>query len=255
MDDIVNLLLNHFQLFLLVMVRTSGIFVFSPFFSSQNVPNTAKIGLTLAISLFITLMLKNTVNYDLLPLTIVIFKELLVGIIIGFISYAFFSAFYVLGQIIDMHIGLGMANVIDPQNRIQIPLMGNFYYILAFLLFLCINGHHKIILALKESYDFIPINSFKYNESIMNLVIDILIKSFEIGTKLSLPIVVVILLSDIILGILSKTIPQLNMFVVGLPFKILLGLMILLVGMPIFFNTMDGILELIINYVYRFIKT
>lgn len=255
MGDIISLITNQFQLFLLVLVRTSGIFIFSPFFSSQNVPSIAKIGLTLAISILISMTITSPVDYSLLPLALVIFKELLVGIIIGFISYAFFSAFYVMGQIIDMKIGFGMANVIDPQNRVQIPLLGNFYYIFSFIIFLGINGHHRIILALRDSYSYIPINSFNYTESTKTLIIDILAKSFEIGLKLSLPIVVVIFLADIILGILSKTIPQLNFFVVGMPFKILIGLVLILVGIPIFFNSMDGILDLIINYIYKFIET
>ncbi|NLY86725.1 MAG: flagellar type III secretion system protein FliR [Tissierellia bacterium] len=255
MGDIISLITNQFQLFLLVLVRTSGIFIFSPFFSSQNVPSIAKIGLTLAISILISMTITSPVDYSLLPLALVIFKELLVGIIIGFISYAFFSAFYVMGQIIDMKIGFGMANVIDPQNRVQIPLLGNFYYIFSFIIFLGINGHHRIILALRDSYSYIPINSFNYTESTKTLIIDILAKSFEIGLKLSLPIVVVIFLADIILGILSKTIPQLNVFVVGMPFKILIGLVLILVGIPIFFNSIDGILDLIINYIYKFIET
>jgi len=255
MEEIIDLIFNQFQLFLLVVVRTSGIFVFSPFFSSQNVPNVAKIGLTLSISIIISMTLTSPVDYSILPLTIVIFKELLVGIIIGFISYAFFSAFYVMGQIIDMKIGFGMANVIDPQNRIQIPLMGNFYYIFSFIILLGINGHHRIILALKESYNYIPINGFKYTEGSMAIIIDTLAKAFELGLKLSMPIVVIIFLTDIILGILSKTIPQLNVFVVGMPFKILIGLLLILVGMPIFFNSMDSIFDLIINNMYKFIKT
>ena len=160
-----------------------------------------------------------------------------------------------MGQIIDMKIGFGMANVIDPQNRVQIPLLGNFYYIFSFIIFLGINGHHRIILALRDSYSYITINSFNYTESTKTLIIDILAKSFEIGLKLSLPIVVVIFLADIILGILSKTIPQLNVFVVGMPFKILIGLVLILVGIPIFFNSIDGILDLIINYIYKFIET
>ena len=209
----------------------------------------------MAISILISLTLSNPIDLKLLPLIIVIFKELLVGIIIGYISYAFFSAFYVMGQIIDMKIGFGMANVIDPQNRVQIPLMGNFYYILSFLVFLGLNGHHRIILALKDSYNYIPINSFSYSETMMNLVIDILTKSFEIGLKLSMPIIVVIFISDIVLGILSKTIPQLNVFVVGMPFKILVGLVFILVGIPIFFNSIDGMLDLIVNYIYKLIKT
>ncbi|NLK43708.1 MAG: flagellar biosynthetic protein FliR, partial [Tissierellia bacterium] len=78
MEEILSLISNQFQLFLLVVVRTSGIFVFSPFFSSQNVPNTAKIGLTLSISILISMTITSPVDYSILPLTIAIFKELLV---------------------------------------------------------------------------------------------------------------------------------------------------------------------------------
>src|SRR5690606_36493796 len=129
MDEVIYLITSQFQLFLLVIVRTSGIFVFSPFFSSQNVPNIAKIGLTLSRSILVSMTLTNTLDFSNTTLLIVVFKELIVGVIIGYISYAFFTAFYVMGQILDMKIGFGMVNVIDPQNKVQIPLMGNFYYI------------------------------------------------------------------------------------------------------------------------------
>lgn len=208
MEGIMDLIFSQYQLFLLVMVRTSGIFIFSPFFSSQNIPNIMKIGLTFSLSLLISTTLSYTVDFTNEMLILILFKELMVGIIIGFISYAFFSTFYVMGQIIDMKIGFGMVNVIDPQNRVQVPLMGNFYYILVFLLMLGINGHHQIILALIDSYKFLPIGSFKYTGDTMNLLINTLVKSFEIGFKLSTPIVAIIFITDIILGIISKPYPK-----------------------------------------------
>ena len=255
MNIIMDLLFSQYQLFLLVFIRTSGIFIFSPFFSSQNIPNIMKIGLSFSISLIITssLQISSVSSNEILILLII--KELLVGIIIGFISYAFFSAFYVMGQIIDMKIGFGMVNVIDPQNRIQVPLMGNFYYILSFLLLMSINGHHLIISALVDSYKFLPIGGFKYTGETVNILINILSKSFEIGFKLSTPIVAIIFLTDVVLGIISKTIPQMNVFVVGMPLKVLIGLIIIIISMPIFFTAASGIFDLIINDIYKFIKT
>ncbi|MDR7856254.1 flagellar biosynthetic protein FliR [Tissierella sp.] len=254
MEEIIDLLLNEFQLFLLVMVRTSGIFIFSPFFSSQNIPNTMKIGLTLSISLLISLVLPSSYDFTNDMLVLILVKELIIGIIIGYISYAFFSAFYVMGQIGDMKIGFGMANVIDPQNKVQVPLMGNFYYIISFLLLLGINGHHIIITALVDSYTFLPIGSFQYTGDVINILINTLVKSFEIGFKLSTPIVAIIFLTDVILGIISKTIPQMNVFVVGMPLKVMIGLLIILISMPVFFNAAQGIFDIITNDIYNFLK-
>ncbi|MBU5314242.1 flagellar type III secretion system protein FliR [Tissierella carlieri] len=255
MDAVMELIFSKYQLFLLVMVRTSGIFIFSPFFSSQNIPNIMKIGLSFSVSLLITSTLSISPDFSNEILILLILKELMVGVIIGFISYAFFSAFYVMGQIVDMKIGFGMANVIDPQNRIQVPLMGNFYYILSFLLLMSFNGHHLIISALVDSYKFLPIGGFKYTGDTMNLLINSLSKSFEIGFKLSTPIVAIIFLTDVVLGIISKTIPQMNVFVVGMPLKVLIGLLIILISMPIFFTVINGIFDLIVNDIYKFIKT
>lgn len=255
MDSIINLIFGQYQLFLLVMVRTSGIFIFSPFFSSQNIPNIMKVGLSFSVSLLIASILPTSTDLNNEILLLLIIKELMVGIIIGFISYAFFSTFYVMGQIVDMKIGFGMANVIDPQNKTQVPLMGNFYYILSFLLLLSINGHHFIISALVDSYKFLPIGAFKYTGDTINIIVNTLSKTFEIGFKLSTPIVAIIFLTDIILGIISKTIPQMNVFVVGMPLKVLIGLLIILISMPIFFTAINSIFDLMINDIYKFIKT
>lgn len=254
MEEVFGIIFNRYDLFLLVFIRTSGIFVFSPFFSSQNIPNTMKIGLTLGISYLLSLTLPVTLPLTNQILIIAILKELMVGIIIGFISYGFFSAFYVMGQIIDMKIGFGMVNVVDPQNRVQVPLMGNFYYILSFLLLLSINGHHIIIKALVDSYDTIPIASFTYGADTLNVILGSIVKSFEIGFKLSTPIVAIIFLTDIVLGIMSKTIPQMNVFMVGMPLKVFIGLIIIIITMPLFFNAMEGIFNFIVNDIYKFIN-
>ncbi len=254
MDNIVDLIFGQYQIFLLVMVRTSGIFIFSPFFSAQNIPNIMKIGLTFSVSLLISSILPVLPNLTNQILLIIIFKEFMIGVIIGFISYAFFSSFYVMGQIIDMKIGFGMVNVVDPQSKVQVPLMGNFYYILAFLLLLSFDGHHFIISGLLDSYESIPIGAFKYSEETINLLVGSLSKSFEIGFKLSAPIVAIIFLTDIVLGIMSKTIPQMNVFVVGMPLKVLVGMFIVLVSMPIFYSAVNGIFNVMIDEIYKFIN-
>src|SRR5690606_15232585 len=234
MNTFIEVIINKYELFLIVFVRCSGIFLVSPFFSSQNIPNRFKVGLTFFLSIILTSTLQISVSDLEIPMIVLIFKELLVGSIIGFISYIFFSSFYVMGQIVDMNIGFGMINVVDPQNRIQVPLMGNFYYILAFLLLLTIDGHHTIINSIVDSYEFIPIGAFKITENIAYFIINLISKMFILGFRLSMPVFFTIFLLDILLGILVRTIPQMNVFVVGLPFKIFVGIIIILLSLPVF---------------------
>lgn len=250
-----ELLFNKYELFLLILIRTSGIFLISPFFSSQNVPNTMKIGFSIILSGLITLTLDIDMNYTEIAFVVLIIKELMVGFAIGFISYAFFTTFYVMGQIIDMKIGFGMINVVDPQHRVQVPLMGNFYYILAFLLLLSFDGHYMIINALVDSYEFIPIGKFVIKEKSAFIMIDVLAKSFETGFKLSAPIIIIIFLTDLLLGILSRTMPQMNVFVVGMPLEILIGLIIIGVSIPIFYSIATGVFNQTVDIIYKFLRT
>ncbi len=255
MNTFIEVIINKYELFLIVFVRCSGIFLVSPFFSSQNIPNRFKVGLIFFLSIILTSTLQISVSDLEIPMIVLIFKELLVGSIIGFISYIFFSSFYVMGQIVDMNIGFGMINVVDPQNRIQVPLMGNFYYILAFLLLLTIDGHHTIINSIVDSYEFIPIGAFKITENIAYFIINLISKMFILGFRLSMPVFFTMFLLDILLGILVRTIPQMNIFVVGLPLKIFIGIIAILISIPVFNGIVsNSFKELIedINILLRF---
>ncbi len=254
MEGVLNEIFSMYEIFLLVFVRTSGIFIFSPLFSSQNVLNIAKIGFTFALSILITLSFPGGIDLSGEILFILIFKELLIGVILGFISYIFFSSFYTMGQLIDMKIGFGMANVVDPQSKAQVPLSGNFYYIIALLLLLLMDGHHLIITALKDSYLAIPLGSFTYDIDTLKVIISGMVQSFEIAFKLSTPIIAIIFLTDLVLGVLARTIPQMNVFVVGMPLKLLIGLLFISVGFPLFFSGVDSIMDMIVTHTYEFLK-
>lgn len=255
MGNIFQLLFNKYEIFLLVLVRVSGIFVISPFFSSQNIPNTIKIGFSFILSILISLTLDINIALVESVFVPIVIKELMVGLIIGFISYMYFTIFYIMGQLIDMKIGFGMVNVMDPQHRVQVPLMGNFYYILAFLILFSINGHHTVVNAVVDSYEFLPIGEFSFRKDTAFFLINILSKTFVTGFKLAAPIITIIFLIDLLLGILARTIPQMNVFVVGMPLKILIGMLIVVVSIPIFYTMTTGIFNDTINEIYYFIKS
>lgn len=235
MDAIIDIILNKYQIFLLIFVRSTGIFVITPIFSRKNIPNTIKIG----FAFFLSLIIFTTVDYDTLAfnelsMVLLIIKEFSVGLIIGFISYVFFTSMYVAGQIIDMQIGFGMVNVLDPQHNVQLPVTGNFYYIVAILIFLISNGHHLLIRGLVDSYKLIPIGHFAFSNDLVNQMISIFSQVFIIGFKIASPILATIFLANALLGILARTMPQMNVFVVGMPLKVTIGLLVLFFTMPVF---------------------
>lgn len=255
MNEIIDIILNSYQIFLLIFVRATGIFVIAPIFSRQNVPNTLKIG----FAFFITLIIYNLISYDIviysdLNMVLLIIKEFAVGLIIGFIAYAFFTSLFVAGQIIDAQTGFGMVNVLDPQHNVQIPIMGNFYYTLAVLVFLLVNGHHTIVRALVDSYQLIPIGEFAFNDYIVDQMIGIIGQVFVIGVKLAAPIIVTIFLANVLLGILARTVPQMNVFVVGMPFKIIVGLVVLFFTLPLVPTIFKHIYDNIFIEIYTFMK-
>ena len=148
------------DILLLVFVRFLGLFVTSPVFGGRNVPNYSKIGFSLIISTLLLSVKQNiTVSYDnhVIGYALLIMKELIIGMLLGFVVYLILSVFYLAGQLIDYQIGFTMVSVMDPLSQIQVPVTGNFYYLLVLILFLIRNGHHKLIQALFYSYDVLPI--------------------------------------------------------------------------------------------------
>ena len=252
-----GLIINGFDMFLLVFVRMTGLFVVAPIFGRKNIPTYFKIG----FSFFIALILVNTTavqvaQYDdnLLSYALLIAKEFIVGLSIGFVAYLVFTAIYIAGEVIDMLIGFGIVNVLDPVSNIQVPVTSNVYFIISMLLFLSINGHHILIKSLYESFGELPIGSAVFNTGLVKGLIDLFGTVFATGIKIAGPILATILITDIALGTISKMVPQINIFVIGMPLKIGIGIIILIITMPMFFAVMETIFRLMDTGVLDYIK-
>ncbi|NLM14026.1 MAG: flagellar type III secretion system protein FliR [Epulopiscium sp.] len=246
MDFLISNVFLRIDIVLLVFVRFLGFFVTSPIFGGDNAPIYSKIGFSFIVStILISTMPTMTVNYEdhILGYTILILKELTVGAIFGFLVYLILSIFYLAGQLIDYQIGFSMISVLDPLSNIQVPITGNLYYFMILTVLLITNGHHKIIQALCYSYQVLPIGEAVFNNELVGNYIIILSDIFLIAIKVASPIIGAILILDFALGILARTAPQMNMFVVGLPLKLILGITCLIVVMPLF--------TMIYNYVAK----
>lgn len=249
--------LNRIDIFLLVFVRMTGLFVIAPVFGRRNIPTYFKIGfsLFLAIIMMNTIKTQNISQYDnIYSYGFLIIKEFLVGIVIGYVSYLFFTSIYLAGQFIDMQIGFGMVSVLDPVSNIQIPVTANFYSIISTLIFLMINGHHSLINALFESFNILPLGSAVFDTRLLNDLTSMFGNMFVVGFKISAPIIASILIADVLMGVIAKTMPQMNFFVVGMPLKIIFGITILMFTVQAFSSYVDYIINDMNEGMFTFIK-
>jgi len=247
-------LFGAWDVFLLVFVRLTGIFVMSPLFGRRNIPAMSKIGFAFVMSILVVQGVKMP---DLAPWNsllgwiILLAKEFLTGLMLGFLAYAVFSSMYVAGQLIDMRIGFGMVNVFDPVSNVQIPITANFYIILITLFMLVTDGHHLMLISLSESFAKLPIGEVSFTAPLIDQMVRLMGTIFEIGFKIAAPITVSILVTDMALGIISKSVPQMNVFMLGMPVKILLGLLMIYITMTSF----HGLLDYLMGGTYREMET
>ena len=143
------------------------------------------------------------------------------------------------GHILDVQIGFGMVNVFDPQFGQQIPLLGNFKYILALMVFLATNGHHILLSALVASFKLVPVTGVVFPTSLAGFILDMVSGAFAIAFKISLPVLVSLVLADVAFGILARTMPQMNIFVVGIPAKLIIGIFALMMALPFYIAMLE----------------
>lgn len=251
------LFLDKITIFMLVLLRCTGLFVIAPIFGRRSIPQYFKIG----FSFFIALVIFNTQANESLGEISSIWvyagiaaKEFLVGITIGYVGFLVFSGIYVAGQFIDMQIGFGIVNVLDPVSNTQVPITANFYYTITMLIFMVMDGHHLLIRALVQSYNLVPIDSANFNSALMNDVLRVFGNIFVIALKIAAPVIAAVFITDISLGIITKTVPQLNIFVVGMPLKIAMGLLLMVITIPVFSILVNTMIKGVDAEMFRFLS-
>ena len=234
--DIITFIETHLGFFLLVFARISAIFSSAPFFGSRNVPVYVKAAFSLLLTYITVPIIPNpaAVPDAFLPYLVLLVSELLVGLIIGFAASLVFYGVQMAGQLLDMQIGFGIVNIFDPLSGQQMPLIGNFKYILALIVFLTTNSHHLFITALVSSFKLIPPAGIVFSNSVTGIIVDMVSGLFVVAIKICLPVLIAIILTDIALGILARTMPQMNIFIVGIPGKIMVGMFVLTLALPFY---------------------
>lgn len=245
----------NFLAFLYIFFRCIGFLIITPIFGRREIPTQVKIGLAAMLS-FIVYPVIDNVNFELSirNMVLITIRETTVGLAMGYVCLLMFSALYVAGEMIDMQMGFSMVNVIDPQSNSQVPLMGNFYYILAILIFLTANGHHVLISAIIKSYQILPLNTANFSEGFFNAVLGCFLQMFVLGIRIGLPVISVVLIVDIALGVIARTVPQMNVFIVGLPLKIAAGTLGMIMVMPMYLFALDVLFNGMYDNLYTLLK-
>ena len=235
MPDII-LLQEGLRLFLLVLTRIGAMITAAPFWSSRVIPMQVKIYFTILTSAALLPLIWESVpsvSSGLSLYILMVIRETVLGLILGIASILLFNAIQVAGQIIDTQMGFGMVNVLDPQSGTQMPMMGNFYYLIALLLFILSDGHHYLLTALTHSFILVPPGTlipFPIHmwQDLAGLFGQILIFALQIA----LPVAGVLFLADIALGIIARTVPQMNVLFWGYQLRSWLELLLFLLYSP-----------------------
>lgn len=242
-----TLVVNYAEVFTLVLIRMSGFFLMTPFLGGRNVPAMVKIGLIFTLTILVTPVVATSelvAQYQGIAfanLFLIVIKELMVGLTLGLIAAFVFAAVQVGGMFIDMQMGLAMANVFDPATGASTPITGQIKYALTMLLFLGLDGHHGLLTAILQSYTFIPAGGFQITGELTQVVLQTFSMMFVLGIKIAMPVVAALFLTDVGLAILSRAVPQMNVFVVGMPLKIGVGLIMIVLAMPAFIYVLRGL--------------
>ncbi len=222
---------------LLLFLRVAGIIWSSPIFGRTNIPAPARICFAIALTYFFYTSVPITLELEyatMLTYGLLCLKEILIGVIMGYILTMFFSVAQTAGQLIDMQLGLGMASVYDPQMQSSVPLLGNMLNVMLTLIFFAIGGYQELIGMLYLTIVRIPIGGVTVNFEIIEVMIRLFVESFLLGIRMSLPILASGMLVEAIMGMIIHAVPQMNMFVIGMPLKVVMGFTVLLLILPVY---------------------
>ena len=231
LDEIIGWVGDFFWPFL----RIGALFLSAPVFGARTVPVRARIILAVVITLLIQPSLPFLPAID--PLSaeglLVILQQLSVGLVMGVVLQIMFATLVMAGQTMATTMGLGFASTVDPQNGVQVTMLGQFYLIIATLLFLAMDGHLLLIKVLADSFIALPINSGLIStQTFWNLAL-FPAEMFASAVLIALPVMVGVLLVNLGFGVMTRAAPQLNIFAVGFPTTMLAGFILMFLSLPV----------------------
>ncbi|MCB1745008.1 MAG: flagellar biosynthetic protein FliR [Gammaproteobacteria bacterium] len=222
-------LMPQLAAFIWPLSRVAGIFMIAPVLGSQLAPMRIRAAAAVAISLALLPNLPPLPQVD--PFSaeglLILANQILIGLLMGFVLQMVFAALMVAAEQVSMAMGLGMAQMTDPQNGTSVPVIGQIQLVVATLLFLSLNGHHALIYLVSESFHSLPIGPRGLSPEGLWSIIGFSSQVFSDALRLALPAVTALLATNMAMGVITRSAPQMNLFSIGLPVTTMLGLGVL----------------------------
>ena len=214
------------------------------FFSCINVifPNGTPKVFKVMFSIFISFIISPFIQADiavhsLSQLIIYALMETLTGLVFGFITNMCFNSLKIAGSLIDQQLGLSMASIYDPNTNTQNTLIETILYWLGVMIFFSMNGHHQLIAGIQNSFNLVKVGQLILSGN-FDYVINVFVQCFIIGIKIAVPMILSLLIAELLIGFISKSVPQLNVMVVSMPLKLLMGIIFIMIALPFLINKM-----------------
>jgi flagellar biosynthetic protein FliR len=225
--------LNFVPVYVLVLFRIAGMMVWAPLLGSQQIPRRVKALMACVLAAGVTPGLALHVNLPQTPwgLALAIGGEIIFGAAMGMILSLIFVAAQWAGEMIGQQMGLNLGQTFDPQYGANGSMIGDVYFFLTLLIFLGINGHHAMLQGVYDSFGVLPLASVGIDRPLFGLLIGLFQGATLLAMQLAAPMLVTMLVVDVILGFVGKTVPQLNIMTAGISLRSLVGMAVLVLGL------------------------
>lgn len=228
-ESAMELLNYNFTLLLLIFMRMTGCIVFNPILGRRNIPVVVRVGLTLMLSVF---------SYQIIPAqqidlgTVLIFaitmlRELMIGFLIGFVIQMFLAVILISGENMDMQIGISMSKIYDPQSNVSMPVSGSLINGMFFLLFFATGAHLTLIKIFIKLCVVVPYGTVAIDPQVFSQLVELFQLILIYAVKMSLPMMAAQLITEFAIGLVMRAVPKLNIFVINIQIKVILGFAIL----------------------------
>jgi flagellar biosynthetic protein FliR len=215
-----------------------------PVFGNRSVPPPAKIGLGVFVSIMLFSMIQGVAGDlpdETFSFILIVAKEIVVGLSLGFLTKFVVAGIQMAGEIVGVQMGFGVARVVDPGFQSQISIVAEFQVFLMLLFYLALDGHHFLLRGLFQSYQSIPISKTLMNGNVGNHVVNIAAGMFRSAVKIGAPVIATLLLTNMALGLIARTVPQMNVFIIGLPLRLIVGFLGLILTVTLFLHIFQNI--------------
>ncbi len=240
--------INLLPMFAIVLIRTASVLFFSPIYNQASLPLIIKIGLALVIAFAIFPTINSSqpaLPDNLINFILIVFKELAIGFLIGYVATLAFGAFVMGGGLISTEMGLTMAELVDPLSGDHVSPIAQLLQIVALILFFSINGHHWLINALVLSYKTVPITGVIELGFSMSKIMNLFNGLFVSAIKIAAPIMIILGLTVVVSGFLARSTPEINIFLIIFPMKILVGFLLLAIMFPFITRAIEYLLDML----------